>query len=336
MSEKHPNEKYTKEQLVNIMRNWYKENNKRPRSNEFNSKNNLPSRKTYEKKFNKKWLDVVEEILGEEVQTYNRLDSYNFTDKELLEKIKKEYERINPQDHFEFDKKSKGIPKILFLKRRFKKTYTEILFAAGVEPNKINYLKKTKEEYINLFNTIISKLGYVPSCAEFTEMTGVNPKCYASKLGTYNDVIISLGYTPLNKTPVKITETDEELLGMYINFCKKIGRLATAKDLNESKEIYNFDVFSVRFGSITELKKVANKKIGFELDKPLQSTAKYSKEKIKKLMFEEYKKKGSKLTLEEIKKNKNLPSESTIFRHFKETKISKIWNEVLEEKEFIR
>ncbi len=64
---------------------------------------------------------------------------------------------------------------------------------------------------------------------------------------------------------------------MYIEFSKKLGRLASNIDLDNSKDIYNADVFIIRFGSMYALKKEANKILKFDID--LQNKRKIYKRK---------------------------------------------------------
>ncbi|AEB77624.1 hypothetical protein ADU80_04995 [Clostridium botulinum] len=119
-----------------------------------------------------------------------------------------------------------------------------------------------------------------------------------------------------------VKETDDELLQMYINFSNKIGKPASSVDLNNSKDIYNADVFGIRFGSMEDLKKL----VGFPV---FQSTKKYTKEKLKQILLQEYKKLGRKLTYKEINENKEIPTITTFCRYFRTTKMSKVWEEVL-------
>ena len=68
-----------------------------------------------------------------------------------------------------------------------------------------------------------------------------------------------MGLTPSHRTAVRVKETNEELLQMYIDFSNEVnpGVGATAKQLDKSDKIYRSEVFSLRFGSINDLRKEA-------------------------------------------------------------------------------
>ncbi|MCD3319507.1 hypothetical protein G8V07_11485 [Clostridium botulinum D/C] len=121
---------------------------------------------------------------------------------------------------------------------------------------------------------------------------------------------------------IYVKETNEELLQMYINFSKKIGKSASVKDLNSNKEIYNADVFTIRFGGMTELKELA----GF---KTINGNKKYTKEKIKELLLQKFKEKGRRLYNSEINKDKDLPCTKTVCQYFHTTKTSIVWEQIL-------
>lgn len=115
---------------------------------------------------------------------------------------------------------------------------------------------------------------------------------------------------------------------MYIKFSKKLGRLANSKDLDNSEDIYNSDVFIIRFASMYNLKKEANKVLKLNID--LRNREKYTKEEILNMLIKEYKNYNRRLTNVEVNNNKNLPSASTILRKFTTTKMGEVWANVEE------
>ncbi len=67
-----------------------------------------------------------------------------------------------------------------------------------------------------------------------------------SHFGSWNKDLEKIGLEVRHKTPVEVTENDEQLLQMYIDFSIKIGKGetgATIIDLKKSDEIYNISVF---------------------------------------------------------------------------------------------
>jgi len=309
---------YTKEDLITIMQNWYDKNNIVPTTRHFNGKD-VPDSTTYTDKFNKKWSEIVKDILN--LETRPGLPKYDYSESELLEMFKCEYYRINPISKAEFEKKRKNIPSVRFYLGKFK-SWNNLKKKAKIDRSSI---RRSENECVKIIESIITKLGYVPNSKEFSKYA---KKHVFRKLGPYNKILIKLGYEPAVPTPIKVKETPEELLNMYINFCRKKGFLVGTTEINNSKEIYNTGVLVNRFGSINELKKQANKILGFD-DQIFESNTKYTKQEMEKLLLNEYKEKGRILTIVEINKNPNLPSASTITKYFKTTKMMDVWNEVL-------
>ncbi|HDK7194944.1 TPA: hypothetical protein PTV74_003252 [Clostridium botulinum] len=117
---------------------------------------------------------------------------------------------------------------------------------------------------------------------------------------------------------------------MYLDFCKKIGRLASAKDLDENDNIYNADIFRNQFGGMENLKKLAKETL-LEYENIRYKKLKYSKLQLENILLKEYIRHGRRLTAKEINFNKELPEESTFLKYFKTTSLTKVWNEVLKD-----
>lgn len=94
----------------------------------------------------------------------------------------------------------------------------------------------------------------MPSQKEL-EQLGYSRHIFINMFQNYNNALIAAGITPMNKTPEIVKETDEELLQMYVDFSNCLGQAATSRQLNESHNIYNADVFTLRFGGMLELHK---------------------------------------------------------------------------------
>lgn len=244
-------------------------------------------------------------------------------DKELLGLIKNEYYRINPKGCWDFFKKrDKRIPCLPTLQKRFNKTYNEILIMVGIPEEELNFVRRTPREYLEKLRNISLELGYIPSANEFRER-GYTPETLVRYFGSYSNAVKKLNFdVQTHKTPIKVKETNEELLEMYIDFSNKIGRPASYTDLVENDEIYHADVFTIRFGGMMGLKEAA----GFPIID--RNNSKYTKEQIKKKLKNLYIKNGGRLKVEELKENLSLPSYATILRYFKTTTINDVWNEI--------
>ena len=93
-------------------------------------------------------------------------------------------------------------------------------------------------------------------------------------------------------------------------------------DLDSSQEIYGSDTFSIRFGGLINLQRLA----GFDVK---YRKKKYSKHELEKTLMRELESNGS-LTRREVEENKNLPDIKTFYRYFKTTSFEKIKQEVLD------
>jgi len=245
------------------------------------------------------------------------------TNNELLDLIRKEYYRIQPEEcSVFFKKRDRRIPCLPNLQKRFGKTYNGILIMAGIKDDDLNFVRRNKEEYLNKLKEVTLRLGYVPSINEFISL-GYTASIIKKYFGSYANAVKELGYQEYKyKTPVNVTENNQELLEMYINFSNKIGKPASGLDLSKSSAIYHSGVFVIRFGSMKNLKKEAGFKI---IDKNQEI---YKKEDIKNKLIQLYKKKGGRLKVKEIKADNELPCYTTILIKFRTTKIVEVWEEI--------
>lgn len=202
------------------------------------------------------------------------------------------------------------------------KYWNDALKLSGLQPN---HERHTKESCIKNFLELKEKLGRIPTCTDFLKYSPNKVEPAIKIFGGYNNYVKACGFNPINKKPRKIKETDEELLNIYIELCKKLGRLANAKDIEENS-IYNYEIFKYRFSSIYNLKSITNKKLKF--DKKIINPKDYTKDKLIKILVEECKKNNGKLTVTQIDELDNLPSITTILRRFNTKSIKDVWKEI--------
>ncbi|WP_050069740.1 homing endonuclease associated repeat-containing protein [Anaerosalibacter massiliensis] len=251
-------------------------------------------------------------------------DFDNLTNKELLEIVDKELDRIGSTTFSAYNKhKSKNAPSFSYVKKRTGLKWNEMLEVLNKE---LNIKNMTNEELLQQLKDVANKTGKTPSKNDLFNM-GINADIYYSKFGGYNNALELAGLkTNFNKN--KVVHSDEELLKMYVELCKKIGKPATSRDIDDNLQ-YSSDVFVMRFGSINKLRELA----GYNT---VDYTKKYSKGDIKIKLIAAYKEKGRRLKNHELKQlskdDSNFPSISTVCRHFNTTKISKVWEEI--EKEY--
>ncbi len=249
--------------------------------------------------------------------------------KELLDLIREDFYRIRPKTRVEFFKeKSDSIPSLGKLRKMFDNaTYNEILLTAGINENELNNIRRNREEILIKLRKIIEDNERIPKISEINRF-GISRTAINREFGTYQNAVKEA----VNKDiPIKkiydITETNEELLQMYIEFSYTIGKGdigASRKDLNESKEIYNAGIFELRIGGINELRILAG------LSPRYQGKIIHSKEYIIQELSEKIINKGDFLTGKEIKEDKELPGTTTILRCFKSTKLSQVNKQMLQ------
>lgn len=311
---------YTKQQLTQILTDWYEVHKTYPEVNDFNTNQDLPDTTTYVKKFGMSWSNVVKNILGLELINYH---IYSYTEDEALSLFREEYCRISPISKEDFTtRKSRDIPSMEYYFRKFNVPWNKLKRLAGIDD--IVCIRRTEEEWINAIKKVIDELGYIPSTEKFEEYFDHNS--FRPYLGSYNEALIKAGFTPPNLSPIDVPETKEELLTKYIEFSKKLDRLAGINDLKFNNEIYNYDVFNLRFGSINNLKKEANKVLDFPYVE--QDLRKFSKTDIANKLKEEYFKLGRKPTNKEIGGSPDLPAVRTILSYFLTTSMETVWSEI--------
>jgi len=181
----------------------------------------------------------------------------------------------------------------------------------------------TDEDLKIMYFKIWEKMGRQPTTTELKN-NGF-PRRVSN--GNINDFLKKIGVVEKNKTPSLVTESDEELVDIYVKFSKKVGANngATRIDLNCSDEIHNACVFENRFGGLDGLRKIC----GYE---PISlGRKKYTKKKLTQILICEYEKEKRTLTKKEMKNIEGLPSIPTVFRYFNTTKTSEVWEKVLQQ-----
>lgn len=245
---------------------------------------------------------------------------------ELLKLIKEEFYRIKPQWCSDFFyNRDKRIPCLPSLQKMFDgATYNEILMLAGVQEDDLNFVRRDKDKCLDRLRKIIEKLGYIPNPYKFNKM-GCSLSIIVKYFGSWENAVREAGYKEYEcKELAEVKENNAELLQMYIEYSNNIGRPATIRELDDSDEIYNAGVFSIRFGGMNELRKLA----GFEIYD--RSPRKYTKESISNVLIDKIIKNNRLLTVKQIDEDSDLPALATILKYFKTTKISEVNKEILQ------
>lgn len=244
----------------------------------------------------------------------------NLSNQELLDIIYREYMRIKPKNHKEFYDKN-CLPSTTVLRKRFNMKYNDILLMAGVPEEYLYIHQRPESYYINLLNDVAKKLGHCPTRKEL-EQFGQSSSVYIKRFGSYTNALKLVGLSPIYARNQNVNRTI--LLNLYKDLCNKLGRAATANDINNSNLPYKATTFAKYFGGLNNLREEA----GFPKENRGMGRKKYTKELILHLLIYEYINNEGPLTIQEIEKNDQLPAVATILKYFRTGKITEVWNEV--------
>ncbi|MEG0774378.1 NERD domain-containing protein [Clostridium sp.] len=251
----------------------------------------------------------------------NKINPNLLSDDEMLKILKEEYEELKPKGCWDFFSRRKRSPSLPYLKKRFGVPFNKILLKAGINEKELNFVRRDKEEYTKIIKNLYKKLGHTPSAQEFIA-NGYSTAILSKIFGSYNNAMRECGLEP-NKYQSKVNESKKELLKIYKDISNKIGKPASEDELNSFEGVYSATVFSLRFGGMNNLRKIAGFEEAHGGNKP-----KYSKEIITETLIEEYYKLKRHLTKLEIEKNERLPSYITILKYFAVLKIADVWAEI--------
>lgn len=295
------NKEYTKQELIEVLQKFTEENGKRP--------------KRYQ--VDKEVVKACDEHFGSWKKALKEtgLMSRKYSREEVLEEVKRKSEELKRSPlKSELDSNLQ-----IFINKYFD-GYNDLLNELDLQTN-INFY--TFEYLRTKIHEWVKEHGRAPLAKELGEIEGLPDDTYFCKIVDvpYLDFLKEIGLEEYYNLGVK--ESKEELLNMYIEFSKKLGRPATYQDLDSSDETYNASVFTTRFGGMKELKEAA----GFTKDL-LEGNRKYSKKILKKLLTDEYvKNKNKRLTKSQLV-NSDLPAMRTIIKYFKTTRMSDVWEEI--------
>ncbi|MCT6925414.1 hypothetical protein [Metasolibacillus sp.] len=313
---------WTKEEIIKLIDEQIALNGRPFTRQEILSDNTLFSYENFKSYFGFSYLKYAES-LGYSVNQIRLVDKQylKMDDEAFLDEISKELNRIKSNHLRTFDKKrKKGFPASRYILSRFRCNWSELLESLNLKANK-KYL--SKEDFVEWFLTEINKLETIPSSTYLIKNHSFFYSCCKKYFKNYTNMCKELNIDPPFLTPTTVVHNNEELLELYHDFYKKIGRIPTTDDLDHSSDIYNSDVFIVRFGTMNRLRDLANvpkiKKTRLSL-----ITKKEVEEELKRI----YKKFG-KVTYKELENLSEYPV-TTIFRKFNKTNMEDVWNEIHE------
>lgn len=302
---------YNKEKIAEQMRVHYNKN-KNITMKSFNENKSVCCSTTVKKYFGT-WDNAKKETGFISSVEYDKLKLLKI----IREKIKTgEIRRISDID------KIKGLPSYKYIKKLWSNKEMEEIFEI-----KIKKYAYTPESIKNLYYEVKKKYNKV-TFELLKNETGISAGTIRKHFKSWNKFLEYMG-EDLNHIINNVTHTNEELIELYKKMSVKIGKErygATSRDLKKHNFPYSKSVLAIRFTSLNHLRRLA----GFDIKREV--IPKYNKQSLKLMLYTYYKKYGRKLTQTEIAENDSLPNPSSIFYHFQTTKITDVWEEVLNEK----
>ncbi|PEB54591.1 hypothetical protein COO03_04950 [Bacillus sp. AFS098217] len=307
--------------ISELFHEWIRINKRVPTTSDLILDQNLPDNKTIQRHFKMSYPDFIKSLGYEPIDVTVYLQS----DEELLQLLKNEIQRLGTtkKEVFLRDRNKTLVPSLAYYENRFKKRWNHILVLAGIPKDSLTNFQHTSDDIIKILQRVYKESGEIPSKNKM-EQWRYSSQCIRTHFKNYNNALIAAGITPKNKTPDRVKETDEELIQMYIDFSNRLGAAATGPQLNASDDIYNVDVFTLRFGGLDNLRKRA----GFVSSyRPKKYSQRELTEKLKRI----YKENGGRIPIRRLKEFGLCAT--TLMRYFQTTKMSKIWEEI--EKEIV-
>lgn len=225
-----------------------------------------------------------------------------------------------------------GIPKELpkyDLIKKFFKSYSDFIIELGYEPNIKKWSTFNRNEMILFLQEKIDS-GILRKSNDLKinkHLPYIDSICKILDCKNWKEVLKIINRDlPYAKSTnrIEVKETNQELLEKFIKLSKKLNKLkygATAEDIKLHLG-YSSAVYTVRFGSMTELKKIA----GFTSRK---TNPAYNVEEVSKILKNKIKSAGRELKIREIDADEELPSSQTLLRLFKTTSIKNIYKNLI-------
>ncbi|EQC1535518.1 homing endonuclease associated repeat-containing protein [Clostridium botulinum] len=263
--------------------------------------------------------------------------NYNSIDKEDILNIIKtwiiRYKRLpTKQDWEKLRKGNKDIPTINTIIKIFNMSYDEILNLVKTDGAKRSVVVNARE-VSDLDKELLKKQYVQDKLKDSRDFKKYNGK-FKNEYCLSQEELLEI----FSSSSKDIRKSRKELLDVLKDLSKKIGHMPSKKEIENLG--YDESIFTRKFATYEQA--VLAAKMEMDLENQLKLEAKkiipkknrrkkseYTKEQLKEILIEEYKRSGKKLTFKEIDTDENMPSSSTFKRYFKTTSMMKIWNEIL-------
>lgn len=196
-----------------------------------------------------------------------------------------------------------------------------------------NIVNESNEELLEMYKNFSERIGAVNG-ASMSQLKKYGFKYSETVLlrrfGSWKTVKEACGYT----FNLGSKYSKQDITKLLLKAREEKGRRLSQKEINQNTELPVLETI-LKFFKTTKVSEVWDE-LEMGMEKTSTEGKSYTLEEIKELLYNEYLKKGAPLTVSEVEaktKEKKLPGKTTIYRHFKTTKIKEIWKIVLKERE---
>lgn len=239
-----------------------------------------------------------------------------FEKNELIEELKKEFERLGTTNLMVYDKNRKDhLPSSHIVRKQLGGlTWEEVVILCGFQPVTFQW---SKEKILSLVKKENKKLTY-----KEIKNLGISASVIKNHFKTFKDFYEALGWK-YEERPVYEDVTNDELLKGYEELSKSLGKPATLRDLSELSE-YPSELYRSRFGTVSNVRKM----LGYDYKVDPRTITKEMCMREMLLIYENY----GRVKYSDLEKM--LPFHSrTMLRKFGTTSIKQVWKEVTKEYE---
>ncbi|MBL4950980.1 hypothetical protein JK635_01840 [Neobacillus sp. YIM B02564] len=236
--------RYTKDDLINIIKNFYIENNKIPSAEDF--KSSSPSTSTFYRHF-KSWEDAL--VSSGFKRTSKNIEHSKV---ELIDLLKKYYHEFNEVPTAKGLESKENYPSYVPYFKKFGSLKNALIEAGLFElrADKHNFDRDktfSKEDCLHLLDEYIKRNNRIPTINELKDDKNMpSDMRYYNLFGGLNNALSELGYDPINIGKY----SDENLISKLIQLYNDINKVPTCSDIDNCEYTPYSKCYTERFGSL--------------------------------------------------------------------------------------
>lgn len=254
-------QKFTDEELLNILRIYVHKVNRIPKQCEFKKSNGLPSFSVYYNRFGSLQNTILLSGFEIEEDSKSRFNNKNYSNDELLNILKtktKEHLKNNKyllkQDEFDY---RDDLPHSSLYQRRF----GGIIKAYELIGYNVSEFNKTalENDLITKLKELSNILKRTPNSRDIDRYSKEKDDFYASKtyVSHFGSIYNAQSKAELSPTKIGMNKTIEDMLNDLIKLKNEIGRVPTLNEIDKCEYTCSDDYYLMKFNSYYEALKLA-------------------------------------------------------------------------------